>query len=280
MVDDVKVACVQLNSGPEITDNLKQAGEWIAKAARDGAEFILTPENTDFMRKDAASMLETALDDESHPGIPFFSELARELKIWLLIGSMKIKVSETHVVNRSFLFRSTGQLVATYDKIHLFDVDLPNGEKHRESDSVEAGTKAVVSNTPWRKLGMTICYDLRFPYLYRTMAQKDASMIAVPSAFTALTGEAHWETLVRARAIETGSFVLAPAQCGKHEGDRKTHGHSMIVSPWGKILAEKKEDEPGFIMANLDFLNVTKARFSVPSLKNDREYDFYQTKNL
>jgi predicted amidohydrolase len=169
-------------------------------------------------------------------------------------------------------------LKATYDKLHLFDVKLPNGEEHQESSTVEAGTKAVLVGTPWQKLGLSICYDLRFPYLYRDLAMKGAEMLAVPSAFTAHTGMAHWETLLRARAIETGSFVIAPAQCGEHEGGRKTYGHSMIIGPWGQVLAEKVSDTPGFISRKIDFLDVTKARAAIPSLEHDRTYDFYKTK--
>lgn len=275
----VNVACIQLNSRPDIDENLKQAGKFIREAAKDGAEFIATPENTDFMRETAKSTLAMALPAEEHPGIPFFAYLARELKVWLLIGSMKIKVSDTKVVNRSFLFTDTGQLKATYDKIHLFDVTLPNGEDYRESATTDAGAKAVVSGTPWRKLGMSVCYDVRFPHLYRTMAQKGAEMMSIPAAFTATTGEAHWEVLLRTRAIETGSFVIAPAQCGEHEGGRKTYGHSMIVGPWGQVLAEKTEDTPGFIKRKIDFLDVTKARVAIPSLLHDRAYDFYKTKD-
>jgi predicted amidohydrolase len=280
MVDDVKVACIQMNSGPDIAENLIEAGKLIQDAARDGAELIMTPENTDFMRKDTNLMLETAKIDDEHPGIPLFSELASQHRVWLLVGSMKIKISDTHVVNRSFLFRPTGQLMASYDKIHLFDVKLPNDEDYKESDHVQAGTKAVVASTPWRKLGMSICYDMRFAHLYRTMAKGGADMIAIPAAFTEFTGKMHWETLLRARAIETGSFVIAPAQGGEHEGGRKTYGHSMIIDPWGTVMAHKDDAEPGFITANLDFLKVTKARFSIPSLTHDREYDFYQSKNL
>lgn len=276
----VKVACVQLNSGPDIEENLKQAGALIRDAAKDECEFIVTPENTDFMRKNAELTVETALEANQHPGIPFFSFLAKELKVWILIGSMKIKISDSQVVNRSFLFRDTGQLVASYDKIHLFDVDLPNGETYRESDSVAAGNKAVVVNTPWAKLGMSVCYDIRFPYLYRALAQKEAAMIAVPAAFTAHTGEAHWEALLRARAIETGSFIIAPAQCGEHEGGRKTHGHSMIVGPWGQVLAEKTSDTSGVISRKINFLDVIKARKAIPSLQHDRDFDFYKTKDI
>lgn len=274
----LRVACVQMNSGPDIDSNLKQAGTIIRDAARDEADFIATPENTDFMRLDAPSTIETALSADKHPGIPFFSFLAKELKVWLLIGSMKIKVDENKVVNRSFLFRDTGQLIASYDKIHLFDVDLPNGESHRESDSVLPGNKAIVVPVADRKIGMSICYDLRFPYLYRTLAQKGAELMTVPAAFTEHTGQAHWEVLLRARAIETGSFVVAPAQVGEHEGGRKTYGHSMIVGPWGQVLAEKTDDTPGFIARKIDFLDSVKARAAIPSLKHDRAFDFYKTK--
>lgn len=274
----LKVGCVQLNSGPDIQENLKQAGQLITEAARSGCELIVTPENTDFMRESSALTVKTALETDKHPGFPFFSMLAKELSVWLLIGSMKIKVSDNKVVNRSFLFRDTGQLLVSYDKIHLFDVDLPNGESHRESDSVEAGNRAVVVNTPWTKLGMSVCYDVRFPNLYRSLAQHGAEIIAVPAAFTAHTGEAHWETLLRARAIETGSFIFAPAQCGQHEGGRKTYGHSMIVGPWGQVLAEKVEDTPGVIFRKIDLLDVIKVRRAIPSLQHDRNFDFYKTK--
>ncbi len=275
----VKVACIQLNSGPDIEENLKQAGALIRDAAKDECEFIATPENTDFMRKTSALSVETALEANKHPGIPFFSFLAKELSVWLLIGSMRIKVSDNQVVNRSFLFRDTGQLVASYDKIHLFDVSLPNGEDYRESDHVLPGEKAVIINTPWRKLGMSICYDIRFPQLYRSMAQNGAEIMAVPAAFTAHTGAAHWETLLRARAIETGSFVIAPAQCGAHEGGRQTHGHSMIVGPWGQVLAEKTVNTAGIISRKINLIDVTKARKAIPSLQHDRAFDFYKTKD-
>lgn len=269
-----------MNSSADLEKNLIQAGELIDLAARDGAEIIMTPENTDVMRESPRLNVEQGLTDEEHPGIPFFSELAKAKKVWILVGSMKIKVSETHLVNRSFLFRPTGQLVASYDKIHLFDVRLQNGEEHKESQFIKPGEKAVIANTDWRKLGMSICYDLRFPHLFRTMAQKGAEMIAVPSAFTEYTGRSHWESLLRARAIETSSFILAPAQVGTHDGGRKTYGHTMIIGPWGQKFAELETGEPGFISHKLDFLHVTKARHSLPSLQHDRDFDFYQTKNL
>ncbi len=278
MANPVVAACVQLNSGPDIDDNLTAAGRLIREAAVEGAEFIITPENTDFIRETKEQTLETAIEENKHPGPIFFGELAKQLGVWLLIGSMKIKVAEDKVANRSFLFSKTGQLMATYDKIHLFDCDLPTGETHRESDMVVAGKMAAVVKTPWKPVGLSICYDMRFPYLYRSMAQRGAEIIAVPSAFTVPTGKAHWEVLLRARAIETGSYILAPAQCGEHEGGRTTYGHSMIIDPWGKIIAEREVDTPGVIMRKLHFEEVTKARFSIPSLQKDSSFDFYETK--
>lgn len=278
MANPVLAACIQLNSGPNIDDNLTAAGRLIREAAVEGAELIVTPENTDFIRENKQLSLETALEENKHPGPIFFAELAKQLGVWLLIGSMKIKVAEDKMANRSFLFSKTGQLMATYDKIHLFDCELPTGESHKESDMVVAGTRASVVKTPWKPIGLSICYDVRFPYLYRSMAQRGADIIAVPSAFTVPTGKAHWETLLRARAIETGSFILAPAQCGDHEGGRNTYGHSMIIDPWGKVLAEREVDTPGVIMRKLHFEDVTKARFAIPSLQKDSNFDFYETK--
>lgn len=275
---EMTVACVQMNSGPDIQENLQVAAKLIVSAAKEGAEFIVTPENTDCIRSDARLTLDTAVDASCHPGIQFFSVLAKELGVWLLIGSMKIKASEDKVANRSFLFSPNGQLRASYDKIHLFDVDLQNGESYRESDFAVAGEKAVVANIGERSVGMSICYDVRFPGLYRALAQNGVEMIAVPAAFAAHTGKDHWETLLRARAIETGSYIIAPAQYGEHEGGRKTHGHSMIIDPWGRILKEMTEDEDGIIMHKIKFLEVAKARAAVPSLKHDREYEFLKPK--
>lgn len=280
----VRTACIQLNAAPDIQENLDAAGFLIRQAASEGAQFIATPENTCHMRGMPSDKLKSSLPEESHAGIPFFAALAKELGIWLLIGSMAVKISspllawrneggsEEKIANRSFLFSDKGEIVARYDKIHLFDVDLHTGESHRESDLVKPGQEAVIADLPWGKLGMSICYDLRFSHLYRDMAKSGAEILAVPAAFTVPTGLAHWETLLRARAIETGSFVVAPAQCGEHEGERKTHGHSLIIDPWGKILAEGGADT-GVIFADLDLDTVQKARTAIPSLKHDREYD-------
>ena len=276
---DVVAACIQLNSGTDIQENIEKAAALIIEAAQAGAEFVVTPENTDFIRQSPNLILETARTAEEHPGVVFFAELAKKLKIWLLIGSMKIKIADDKVANRSFLFSDKGQLMATYDKIHMFDVDLPNNETYRESDGVRAGGKAVIANTPWKKLGMSICYDVRFPHLYRDLAKNEAEIMAVPAAFTVTTGKAHWEVLLRARAIETGSFVVAPAQVGEHEGGRLTYGHSMIINPWGKILAEMTDDKAGFIMHRLDLLQVIKARTAVPSLQHDMSYELLKPKS-
>lgn len=265
-------ACIQLSSGPEIEPNLTAAESLIREAAGQGAVLVATPENTCHMRGVSSDKLKSARPEETHPALPLFSALARELDIWLLAGSLSILLEdEQRVANRSILFSNTGDIAARYDKIHLFDVDLPTGESHRESDIVRPGTQAVVADLPGAKLGMSICYDVRFSYLYRDLAKAGATILSVPAAFTVPTGQAHWETLLRARAIETGSFVIAPGQCGEHEGGRKTWGHSLMIGPWGDIMAQA-DDKPGIIMADLDMEAVTKARQAVPALQHDREY--------
>jgi len=271
----VKVGCIQMNAGPNIDNNLAQAETLIREAVAQGAEFIFTPENTDYMRGSSPQTLETAPTESDHPAIPFFSTLAKELNIHLLIGSIKIKLEQIKaekIANRSLFFNPDGVEVARYDKIHLYDVDLQNGEQYRESDTMQGGSTAVLVDTPFGKTGITICYDVRFAHLYRELAHKGAKIFSIPAAFTEHTGKAHWETLLRARAIETGCFVIAAAQVGMHEGGRATHGHSMIINPWGEILAEKTKDEIGVIMHEINLEEVTTARNAVPSLSNDREY--------
>ncbi len=271
MPKNLKVACVQMTSGPVTADNLKQAGDLIRKAAAQGAQLIATPENTCHMRFPAAEKLKSSPDEKSNTAIPYFAEMAKALGVWILAGSLSVKVSDQQVANRSFLFSDQGETVAAYDKIHMFDVDLPTGETHRESAIVRPGEKAVLADTPWGKIGMTVCYDMRFPHLYRELAKHGAFLLTVPSAFTVPTGQAHWETLLRARAIECGAFVMAPAQCGTHEGGRRTYGHSLIIDPWGKILAEG-DDEPGVILADLDLEAGAKVRSAIPSLKHDKDF--------
>ena len=279
MMTQMNVACVQMNSGSDITDNLTNAAVLINDAAKAGAEFVMTPENTDVICV-RDKILETTPSASNHKGIPFFSVLAKELGVWLLIGSMKVKISDDKVANRSFLFSNKGQLMASYDKIHMFDADLPNGESYKESEHFEPGNQAVLGGIDGRKLGMTICYDIRFPHLYRSLAKGGAEMIAVPSAFAVPTGKAHWEALLRARAIETGCFIFAPAQVGEHDGGRLTYGHSMIVSPWGEVLAEMTEDKSGHIMHNAKFISVAKARSAVPSLQRDMPFELLKPKLL
>jgi deaminated glutathione amidase len=272
-VDDaaVKFACVQMTAGTEVGPNLEAAAALIREAAAGGAKFIFTPENTSIIEPNRDLALAKSFTQDEHPGLPFFAKLAQELGVWLLIGSMPIRVEPERLANRSFLIDDQGRIITHYDKIHLFDVDLPNGEVYRESERIRAGAQAVLAPTPWGGLGMTVCYDLRFPQLYRDLAHAGASIISIPAAFTVPTGEAHWHVLLRARAIETGAFVLAPAQCGQHAGGRRTYGHSLIVAPWGEILAEAG-DEPGIIATVIDFSQVAAARSMIPSLRHDRDY--------
>lgn len=267
----VRVACIQVNAGPEIEPNLTAAGDLVRRARDSGAELIALPENVSMIVQGRAKVLERARPQEDHPAVPFFADLARETGAMILAGSLAVALGEGRVANRSFLFDVEGRIVATYDKIHMFDVDLPGGESYRESATFRPGDRAVLVETPWGGLGMTICYDVRFAYLYRALAQAGASIIAVPAAFTVPTGQAHWHVLLRARAIETGCFVIAPAQTGTHDQGRRTYGHSLIVAPWGEVLADAGEDV-GFITADLDFDAVAEARKRVPALGHDREY--------
>jgi predicted amidohydrolase len=198
--------------------------------------------------------------------------LARELKVWVLIGSALVARGSDKAANRAVLVSDRGEVITTYDKLHMFDVDLPNGDRYRESSLYEPGEDARIVDTPWGKLGLTICYDMRFPQLYRALAKAGAEIIAVPAAFTRPTGEAHWEVLLRARAIENGVFILAPAQGGTHEDGRTTWGHSIAVDPWGRILAAAGDDEPGVVMVDLDLDQVRTTRQAIPSLKNERDF--------
>ena len=266
-----KAACVQLRSSDDVADNIRQTVRLVREAAAQGAIFIATPENTTLMAPDGGAKLAQSFDEAHDPALPVFSALAQELKIWLLIGSLAIKVSHTKTANRSFLIAPDGRIAARYSKIHLFDVTLASGEAYRESDTVEGGGDAILAETPLGKIGLSICYDVRFPLLYRQMAQRGAFLFTVPSAFTVPTGEAHWHVLLRARAIENGAFVIAPAQGGLHANGRKTYGHSLIVSPWGEILAEAGTD-PGVIAVEIDPHLSVQARARVPNLLHDRAY--------
>jgi predicted amidohydrolase len=267
-----KAACIQLRSSDDVQDNIHVASQLIRDAARQGAQFVATPENTTLMAPDGGAKLDRSLSEADDPALPAFRALAQELGIWLLIGSLAIKVGGAKTANRSFLLGPDGRIVARYDKMHLFDVDLPSGEKYRESNTVAGGHEAVVADLPWCKVGLSICYDLRFPQLYRALAKKGATLLTVPSAFTETTGKAHWHVLLRARAIENGAFVIAPAQGGKHVNGRLTYGHSLIVGPWGEILVEGGTD-PGVFMAEIDPDAAKSARERVPNLQHDRNFE-------
>jgi predicted amidohydrolase len=266
-----KAACVQLRSSDDVAENIRGTVALVREAAARGATFIATPENTTLMAPDAGAKLESSFDEAHDPALPVFSALAKELKVWLLIGSLAIKVSDTKTANRSFMIAPDGNITAHYSKIHLFDVTLAGGESYRESNTVAGGNEAVVADTALGPIGLSICYDVRFPQLYRRLAKKGAFLFTVPSAFTVPTGQAHWHVLLRARAIENGAFVIAPAQGGLHANGRKTYGHSLIISPWGEVLAEAGTD-PGVIVAQIDPAHSAQARAKVPNLQHDRDF--------
>jgi predicted amidohydrolase len=271
MTSPFRLACVQVNAGNQMTANIEAVAR-LARAARgDGAEFIAFPECVAMMEMGRDAVLAQARPEETHPALAAFCDLARELKVWLLSGSLSVRLLGDKVANRSFLINDDGVVQARYDKIHMFDVDLEDGESYRESATYQPGAAAKLAETPWGMLGMTVCYDLRFPHLYRDLAKAGAELLAVPSAFTRPTGESHWEVLLRARAIENAAYVFAPAQCGEHPHGRLTHGHSLIIDPWGEVLADGG-DAPGYIIAEIDPAKVGEVRRSLPSLTHDRPY--------
>jgi predicted amidohydrolase len=266
-----KAACVQVTAGRELAPNIETALRLGRKASAEGADFITYPENVTMIEPVGAEAVKKALPESEHPAIPAFRGLARETGAWILAGSLSIRTGAAKYANRSILFDDAGNIVARYDKLHLFDVDLAGGERYRESERIAPGDRAVVAATPWGLLGMTICYDVRFPQLYRALAKAGAAMFTVPAAFTEQTGRAHWHILNRARAIECGAFVIAAAQCGTHAQGRRTFGHSLIVDPWGEVLAEGGESE-GVIVAEIDLAKSAEARRRVPSLQHDRAF--------
>lgn len=268
----IRAACVQMRSGVEVAPNIAAASALIREAARQGAGFIATPEMTNLLDIRPGMARPKIVEQDDIP-LHSFQALAAELGVTLLIGSLAVTLAdEDRFANRSFLIGPDGAVIARYDKIHMFDVEVGDGQSYRESRAYRPGEEAVLAKAPCGEVGMTICYDLRFPHLYRHLAQAGADILTIPAAFTRVTGEAHWHVLVRARAIETGCFVLAPAQGGKHEDGRETFGHSLIVAPWGEVLAEADGAEPGIILADLDLDEVAKARGRIPSLGNDREF--------
>ena len=267
----LRVACVQMQSGVEIAPNIAVASDLIRDAAGQGAQLVATPEMTNLLDIRPGKARPKIVPEADDQTLAAMRALAVELGIWVLVGSIAVTLEgEDRRANRSVLVAPDGSVRARYDKIHMFDVEVGDGQSYRESRAYRPGERAVLAETEFGKLGMTICYDVRFPHLYRKLAQAGAGILTIPAAFTRVTGEAHWHVLVRARAIETGSFVIAPAQGGKHEDGRETFGHSLIVSPWGEVLAEKADAEPGVILADLDLDAVAKARRRIPSLGNDQ----------
>lgn len=272
----LSVALIQTRTPADPRAAFAHAEPMIRQAAAGGAQLILTPEASNFLIKDRERREAVLTREDQDAAVAAFRELARELGVWLLIGSAILRSDaegETRAANRSLLIDDQGGITARYDKLHVFDVDLPTGESWRESASVRPGEQAVVAQTPWGGLGLSVCYDIRFPHLYRALANAGASMIAVPAAFTVPTGEAHWETLLRARAIETGCWILAPAQGGTHDDGRRTWGRSTVIAPWGEVAAKLDHDEPGVLFATLDFDAVDRARGAIPALRHDRVFE-------
>lgn len=265
------IALVQMRSGTDPARNLVAAMDMIRQAADRGASLVATPETTHLVQKDADQAFAVMNYADDEPAIAAFSALAAELGISLLIGSLAVKIAERRAANRSFLFAPDGGLIATYDKAHMFDVGLGAGETYSESTNYRPGDELVVAGIEGANLGLSICYDVRFAYFYRRLAQAGAQILTVPAAFTRPTGRAHWEILLRARAIETGCYVIAPAQGGLHEDGRRTWGHSMIISPWGDIVAELDHDEPGVLISCLHLNKVDEARRRIPALTHDRD---------
>ncbi len=272
MTAPFRVALVQMTAGNELAANIPMAEELIDQAANGGADLICTPEVTSLMERRVKSSLAQCVAEEDDPALKAFRAKAERLGKWLAIGSLPIKIADDRLANRSFVIAPSGEIAARYDKIHMFDVNLPDGETIRESKAYQPGTKAVLADLPWGKMGLSICYDLRFAGLYRHLAQAGASFLSVPAAFTRITGEAHWHVLLRARAIETGSYVFAAAQCGDHADGRKTFGHALVVAPWGEVLADGGS-EAGVCFADIDPAKVAEARERIPALSHDRRFE-------
>uniref|UniRef100_Q07VB9 Nitrilase/cyanide hydratase and apolipoprotein N-acyltransferase n=1 Tax=Rhodopseudomonas palustris (strain BisA53) TaxID=316055 RepID=Q07VB9_RHOP5 len=270
-------AMVQLRTGLKPEPALDQASALIREAAAAGADYVLTPEVSNMMQLNRTALFEQLAYEQDDLSLRAYRALAQELNIHLHIGSLALKATPDRAVNRSFLISPKGAVLASYDKIHMFDIDLDNGESYRESTNYQPGETAVLADLPWGRMGLTICYDLRFPALYRALAEAGAIFLTVPSAFTKPTGEAHWHTLLRARAIENGAFVFAAAQGGRHENGRDTFGHSLIIDPWGVVLAEGGV-EPGVITATIDPSKVAKARKAIPSLQHGRRFTVAEPK--
>lgn len=271
MPPDFRVACLQMQTGNDLAANLESVREMTREAAHNGARFVLTPEYTLMMDGSGRVMRERALEHDGGAALADLQSLARELDIWLLVGSLTLRTQDDAIANRSFLISAQGDVVAIYDKIHMFDATLPDGKVIRESSAYRAGTRAAIAQTPWGKIGLSVCYDLRFPQLYRALAKAGAWYLTIPSSFQRATGKVHWHTLIKARAIENGCFVFAPAMCGEHPGNRTTYGHSLIVDPWGETLADGGE-APGIVYADIVPGRVGEVRSMLPCLEHDRAF--------
>ena len=267
-----RAALVQMCSGRDVERNLADATALIREAVAQGAQYVQTPEITTLMEMERGRLFAAVRPEEGNPAVARFAALAQELGIWLHVGSMAVLLGNGKIANRSLLFGPDGAIQARFDKLHMFDVELPGGESYHESRSYQAGSAGVLADLPWGSLGLTVCYDLRFPHLYRALAKAGADFLAIPSAFTRQTGAAHWHVLIRARAIENGCFVFAAAQAGRHESGRETYGHSLIVSPWGDVIAEA-DAQVGVIVAEIGSGEVEKARRRIPSLQHDRPFE-------
>ena len=267
------VACIQMRSGVSIASNIEAMDELVRQAASEGATYIQTPEMTGILQKNRRGLFAEITVQEGDALVSHSSKLAKELGIWLHIGSHAVLIGEAKAANRAFLFNPSGELVTTYDKIHMFDVDLDNGESWRESKVYQPGEKSCLVEVNEAKLGMSVCYDIRFPHLYREYALAGAQILTAPAAFTRQTGRVHWHILQRSRAIENGAFLISAAQGGDHEDGRETYGHSVVINPWGEIIAELAHEEPGFVVAEIDLNQVFQARQKIPNLKNSREFN-------
>jgi len=270
-----RVAMIQMRSARAPHVNLEAAARMIGEAKDGGADYVLTPEMTNIMEVRRDALFGSIVTEDDDASLATFRELARTLGIYVNVGSLAVRISPDRAANRSFLIDRKGDIAARYDKIHMFDVDLANGESYRESRTYRPGELAVVTELPWGRLGLTVCYDVRFPALYRALAEAGASFLTVPSAFTRQTGDAHWHILLRSRAIETGCFVFAAAQSGKHENGRETFGHSLVVDPWGSVLADGGT-EPGVVFADIDPAQVAAARARIPSLQHGRRFEILE----
>ena len=271
MSQSFKAACIQNCATPEVARNLEVTLRLTRAAAGAGAELISLPEYFSGIETRDGLFHPAAFPEDSHPVLPAFAEAARDLGVWIHLGSLGVHAPDGRVLNRGYVLTPEGAVAARYDKIHLFDVNLEAGKELRESATIAPGAEAILVKLPWTVMGLSICYDLRFAALYRHLAQSGAQVLAVPAAFTKMTGEAHWHVLNRARAIETGSYVIAPCQYGMLAGGGACFGHSLIVDPWGEVLADGGEDE-GFIVAEIDPAKAEAARERIPSLRHDRPF--------